>query len=89
MEKMPYQPRTGDPRDAHALNFVESIKSREKPVCPIEIGSHVAVVAHLGNIAYRLGRKVYWDKNVGTFKDDQEAKAMVAAQYHNGWKLSV
>ena len=89
MEKMPYQPRTGDPRDAHAQNFVDCIRSREQPVCPIEIGSNVAVVAHLGNISYRLGRKIYWDKAAGTFKDDSDAEAMVAAQYHNGWKLSV
>ena len=89
MEKMPYQPRRGNPRDAHAVDFVNSIKTREQPICPIEIGSHVAVVAHLGNISYRLGRKVYWDSDAYTFKDDVEAQKMVQAQYHNGWKLSV
>lgn len=89
MEKMPYQSRQGDPRTQHAHNFVESIKSRQQPICPIEIGSHVAVVAHLGNIAYRLGRKVYWDADAYTFKDDTEAQDMVQSEYHNGWKLSV
>ncbi|WKN41093.1 Gfo/Idh/MocA family protein [Tunicatimonas pelagia] len=89
MEKMPYQPRRGNPRDAHAVDFINSIKTREQPICPIEIGSHVAVVAHLGNISYRLGRKVYWDSDAYAFRDDDAAQKMVQAQYHNGWKLSV
>ena len=89
MEKMPYQPRRGNPRDAHAVDFINSIKTREQPICPIEIGSHVAVVAHLGNISYRLGRKAYWDSDSYAFKDDAEAQKMVQAQYHNGWELSV
>ncbi len=89
MEKMPYQARQGDPRTEHARNFIESIKSRHPPICPVDIGSHVAVVAHLGNIACRLGRKVYWDSDVYSFKDDSEAQRMMQAKYHNGWKLSL
>lgn len=88
-EKLPFQSPKGNSRDLHAVNFVECIKSRNKPVCDVEIGSHVATVSHLGNIAYRLGRKVYWDAENGSFKNDKEAQAMGAASYHNGWKLPV
>lgn len=88
-EKIPFQSPKGNSRDQHAVNFVDCIKSRNQPVCDVATGSHVATVSHLGNIAYRLGRKVYWDAEQQTFKDDQEAQAMVKANYHNGWKLPV
>lgn len=88
-EKVPYQSKEGDSRNLHAVNFVESIKSRQQPICPIEIGSHVAVVSHLGNISYRLGRKIYWDEAKSSILNDEEAQAMTKANYHNGWKLKV
>ena len=88
-KKVPFQSKEGDSRDKHAINFVESIKSRKQPICPVEIGSHVAVVSHLGNISYRLGRKIYWDKQSNNIVNDNEAQALARANYHNGWKLSV
>lgn len=88
-EKVPFQSKEGDSRDLHAINFVESIKTRQQPVCPIEIGSHVAVVSHLGNISYRLGRKIYWDETSRSIRNDSDAQALTKANYHNGWKLNV
>ncbi|MDW7693511.1 Gfo/Idh/MocA family oxidoreductase [Flammeovirgaceae bacterium SG7u.111] len=75
--------------ERHAANFVESIKAndRSKLKCWIESGSVAAINAHMGNIAYKTGRKVYWDKAAGMFKDDKEANAMISPEYHNGWKL--
>jgi hypothetical protein len=40
----------------------------------------------MGNVAYKVGRKVYWDPVSGSFKNDAQANALVAAEYHNGWK---
>lgn len=86
-EAIPYQTSQGNARDEHAKNFIACIKSREQPVCDIEAGSNVAINAHLGNISYRLGRKIYWDKAQGTFKNDKEADAMIGVDYRNPWKL--
>jgi len=88
-DKVPPQSKEGDSRDLHAQNFVDCIKSRAKTVCPVEAGSHVAVVSHLGNISYRLGRKIYWDDTNKTVLNDKEAQALTRASYHNGWELKV
>nr|WKN39101.1 Gfo/Idh/MocA family oxidoreductase [Tunicatimonas sp. TK19036] len=87
-EAMPIQYRNGPSGlDKHAQNFIESIKTREKPVCSIEVGKLAAMNAQLGNVAYKTGRKVYWDDQKGEFKNDTEANALLKAEYHGKWKL--
>jgi len=39
------------------------MKSRELPICDVEIGHRTATVCHLGNIALRLGRRLRWDSS--------------------------
>jgi predicted dehydrogenase len=87
VEAMPYQRAGADDRDIHAANFIQCIKTREKPICDIEIGANVAINAHLGNIAYRLGRKVYWDTNTNSFPKDPEAQAMTKRNYRKPYGL--
>jgi hypothetical protein len=41
----------------------------------------------MGNIAFKVGRKVYWDQAAGSFKGDTEANALLVPRYHNGWTL--
>ena len=87
-EALPVQFRQGKSGlDKHAENFISSIKTREKPVCSIEVGRLAAVNAHLGNIALKTGQKVYWDEQSGTFKDNEQANALLKASYHGQWKL--
>lgn len=51
----------------HSQNFIDCIKSREKPITDVEIGHRSATVAHLGNIArwvsertQEVGVKMKW-----------------------------
>lgn len=71
----------------HHQNFLDCIKSRELPICDVEIGHRSATVCHLGNIAARLGRKIQWDPVNETMVDDAEAAAMVSRPYRAPWKL--
>jgi predicted dehydrogenase len=87
LEMLPLQKVTVDDRDLHAANFVQCIKTRQKPICDIETGANVAINSHLGNIAYRLGRKVYWDATTNTFPKDAEAQAMTKRIYRKPWTL--
>lgn len=86
-EGVPLQKGTGKGLELHVQNFLECIKTREKPSCDIEIGAHIARFAHLGNISYRLGRKVFWDHEKQEFTGDAEANEMVKAHYRAPWKL--
>ncbi len=85
---MPKQHRSGGGGlDEHTRNFAECIKSREQPVCNTVVGRLAAVNAHLGNVAYKTGRKVYWDEASTAFKNDPEANALIRARYRAPWKL--
>ena len=77
----------GNSRDLHARNFVECIRSGDKPACDISIGVNTAINAHLGNIAYRLGKKVYWDQEKKEFINDREANQLARSNYRKPWKL--
>jgi hypothetical protein len=83
--------RTGDVQalDLHTANFVEAIRKKDPSTlaCGLESGSVAAINAHMGNIAFKVGRKIYWDPATGSFKDDAEANARLVPQYHNGWTL--
>ncbi|MBK9017285.1 MAG: Gfo/Idh/MocA family oxidoreductase [Saprospiraceae bacterium] len=73
----------------HAQNFVEAIKKNDASIlkCGIETGAVAAINAAMGNVAFRTGRKLYWDAANGNFKNDPGANEYLKAQYNNGWKL--
>ena len=66
-----------DGQDAHVRNFLDCLKSRALPTCDIEIAHRSTNTCHLGNISYKLGRKLEWDVDTETFKNDSEANALL------------
>ncbi len=89
MPDIPDQPRQQNYLDLHTQNFVQAIRDNDPSIlkCAMETGSVAAINAQMGNIAYKVGRKIYWDANSNTFKGDEEANQLIKADYHNGWKV--
>ncbi len=75
--------------DKHMQNFMSVIRSgkMEELTAPIQIGADVAIVAQMGNIAFRSGKRLAWDKAAGKFTDDAVNKAYLAKAYNNGYKI--
>jgi hypothetical protein len=44
----------------HLTNWIECVRSRQRPHCPAEAGVSAASAAHLGNRAYRSGQLATW-----------------------------
>lgn len=86
---MPDQYTRGSHLDLHTQNFIAAIKnnSPDKLNCPIREGHIAAINAHMGNIALKTGRKIYWDTAQKAFKNDDEANQLMRIEYKNGWKL--
>jgi predicted dehydrogenase len=76
-----------DGQDAHVRNFLDCVKSRALPTCDIEIAHRSTNTCHLGNIAYRLGRKLEWDAEAERFKNDRDADALLAREPRHGYEL--
>ncbi len=53
-----------------------------------EIGHNSMIACHLGNIAFRAGRRVNWDVENERVIGDPEAQKLVSKEYRAPWKLS-
>ena len=85
----PFVKQSDNGLDKHWINFVDVVKSRkvEDLKCSIQAGAHVATVAQMGNISYRTGKKLAWDKNTMKFTDEAVNTAYLMKPYHNGYSL--
>lgn len=87
MEATPVQPADKQDHQKHVGNFIDCLKSRQRPICDVEFGRNSAVLAHMGNIAYRTGNKLWWNDAERKFKDDDKANALLTPQYRAPWKF--
>ena len=68
-------------------NFLDCVKTRRDPYFPAEIGHRCCTLAHLGNIAIQLGRKLRWDPQHEEFVGDQQANRMRSRAIREPWTL--
>jgi len=90
MEAATYEkPKDVDYLKLHTQNFAAAIRANDITMLntPIESGSVAAINAQMGNIAYKTGRKVYWDQSSKGFIKDQQANVLMKAKYFNGYEL--
>jgi len=66
---------------AHQRHFLECVRSRRTPRADAEVAHRSAMLAHLGNIAYRVGRDLRLDPKTERFLDDDEANRLLARTY--------
>ncbi|MBN2295419.1 MAG: Gfo/Idh/MocA family oxidoreductase [Pirellulales bacterium] len=55
-----------DSHTGHRQDWVNCIRSRKQPCCPVEVGARTIAVCHLGNVAYLhaeelAGKSLKWD----------------------------
>lgn len=68
-------------------NFLDCVKSRQACYFPPEVGQRCFTIAHIGNIAMRLGRKLRWNPQEERFVDDDEANRMLRRAARSPWDL--
>lgn len=80
------QPGNGPEQfDLHVRNFLDCVKSRQRPIADVEDGHHTATACHLANISLRTGRKIRWDAAREQIVGDTEASAMLERPYRPPW----
>ncbi|MBP7828255.1 MAG: Gfo/Idh/MocA family oxidoreductase [Verrucomicrobia bacterium] len=71
----------------HYQNWLDCIKSRQRPICDVAIGHRSSTVCHLGNIAIRTGKKVKWDPVKEQIIGDPALAVWTDNPYRAPWKL--
>jgi predicted dehydrogenase len=86
MEKSFFNADTTGGLDHHTRNHLDCIKRRDRNTnASIEIGAHICKFSALGNIAYRSGKKLFWDG--ARITNNETANAYLTKEYRNPWAL--
>jgi predicted dehydrogenase len=68
--------------------WVEACKSGAVPSCNFEYSGWLTEANHLGNIAYRVGKKLEWDPAKLRCPNAPEADKLIKREYRKGWTLA-
>jgi len=70
--------------DNHYQDWIDSIKSRKKPICDVEVGHRTSTVCNAVNIAYDLQKPLKWDPVKEKF-DNHYANNQISRSYRGQW----
>jgi predicted dehydrogenase len=71
----------------HHAEWLQACKTGEPTSCNFEYSGWLTEANHLGNVAYRVGRKLEWDAENLKAKGCPEADPLIRREYRSGWKL--
>ena len=71
----------------HIANFLECVRTRQKPAADAETGHRATTLCHLINICRKLGRKLNWDPKAEKFVQDDTANQLLSRPRRAGYEL--
>jgi len=72
----------------HQDNFIDCIRTRNKPNADVEQGHYSVLLCHLANISYRLGnQKLRFDPKTESFVNAPEANKYLKRTYRHPWVI--
>ena len=72
----------------HWRNHLDSIRSGEPTIAPVQTAHHSATPGHLGLIAMLTGRKIHWDVKHEKIIGDAEASKLLSREFRAPYKLA-
>lgn len=68
-------------------DFIECVKTRERPFRDIELAANTVMVPLMGIVAYTLERSLKWDEKAQQFVNDEQANRMLDRARREPWQL--
>ena len=75
------------PSIGHHREWITACKTGSPTTCNFDYAGAVTETLLLGNIAYRVGKKLTWDPGAMKFPGSPEADALLKREYRQGWTL--
>jgi myo-inositol 2-dehydrogenase / D-chiro-inositol 1-dehydrogenase len=73
--------------DNHMGNFLECMRSRREPVCPVETAHRSNSICVITHTAMRMGGKLRWDPKKERFVDNPEANDQLDYEHREPWTV--
>jgi predicted dehydrogenase len=71
----------------HHAEWIHACKTGDPTTCAFAYSGLLTEANHLGNVAYRLGKKIEWDHENLRCTNAPEADAIIKREYRAPWKL--
>ncbi len=71
----------------HYKEWIHACKTGAPTTCNFDYAGWLTEANHLGNVAYRIGKKIEWDHVNLKAKNAPEAEPLIQRPYRKGWKL--
>jgi predicted dehydrogenase len=72
---------------SHSGNFLECVRTRQKPICDADIAHRSVSALLLGGVAKQLNRTLKWDPVAEQFLNDDEANRMLSMAKRPPWLI--
>ncbi len=71
----------------HHAEWLRACKTGDPTTCHFDYSGALTEANHLGNVAYRVGKKIQWDAAKLKVTNAPEAAHLIRREYRKGWKL--
>ncbi len=71
----------------HQQNFIDCVKSRERPIADVEEAHRSTTMCHFMNLVRWTARKLTWDPKKEVFIDDDDANTYLDRPRRDPWEL--
>ncbi len=75
-----------DSTPTHVRNFLDCVRSRQTPACPLEEGHRSTTFALLANIALATGSRLEWDAEREQIVQPASANRWLSYEYRDPWR---
>jgi hypothetical protein len=72
----------------HHAEWIHACKTGASTTCNFEYAGWLTEANHLGNVAYRVGKKLEWDATKLCAPNAPEAEPFIHREYRMGWALA-
>jgi len=72
----------------HHAEWIHACKTGEPTTCNFEYAGWLTEANHLGNVAFRIGKKLQWDPKMLRAVNAPEAQPLIQREYRKGWSLT-
>jgi predicted dehydrogenase len=73
--------------NGHHEDFLQSVKTRQRPICDVEVGATTVISCHLMNMAYWHGANIQWDPAARKFLSGGDDK-WLTREYRPGYVVA-